>query len=83
MADDMVPEGQTTPLTNENWHRVVGILMLKFGVIAVEILPEDVMRLGNGMAVFVDVTEPNRFVVRVMPEEIFEQYKKEKGGITT
>lgn len=79
MAEEpVVPEAK--PITNENWHRIVGILLLKFGFTTIEILAEDVLRLGNGMSIVADLSE-GKFVVRVMPTEIFELMVKEKNGI--
>lgn len=72
---------QPAPIPNENWHRIVGIIMLKFGVTYIEIFPDDVLRLGDGMSIVVDVSD-GRFIVRVMPDEIFEQLVRETGGIT-
>jgi hypothetical protein len=78
MTDEII-NGEAKQIPSENWHRIVGILMLKFGVIAMEILPEDVLRLGDGMTIVADVSD-GRFIVRVMPEDIFKLYVEERGG---
>lgn len=80
MADDIVKE-EPKPVTNEHWHRVAGIIMLKLGFRSLELVPEDVLKLQDDHVVVADV-RAGRFVVRIMDVTEVERIKREKGGIT-
>ena len=68
-------------MAHDNWHKIVGVMMLKFGVTDVEILPEDVMLLGDNDKCVVADCRGDRFVIRVMSMAEGERIARNEGGL--
>lgn len=78
---ELNPNHPVTQLTHDNWHKIVGVLMLKFGVADVEILSEDVLRLGHNDKCVVADCRNGRFVIRVMSMAEGEKLARKEGGL--
>jgi hypothetical protein len=75
------PNHPVTQMTRDNWHKIVGVIMLKLGVANVEILPEDVMLLGDNDKCVVADCRGGRFIVRVMSMAEGEKLARKEGGL--
>lgn len=78
---ELNPNHPITQLTHDNWHKIVGVLMLKFGYTDVEILSEDVRRLGDMEKCVVADCRGGRFVIRVMDIKEGEKLARKEGGL--
>jgi len=78
---ELNPNHPITRLTHDNWHKIVGVLMLKFNVTDVEILADDVARLGDNEKAIVADCRGGRFVVRVMDMKDAAELARKEGGL--
>jgi len=81
VGDELNPDHPVTRLTHDNWHKIVGVLMLKFGLTDVEILSEDVLRLGDNEKCVVADCRGGKFVIRVMDMAEGEKLARREGGL--
>lgn len=79
----MITGNPNHPVVKEmegNWHKLAAILMLKFGVRNLEILPEDVRLMTEGMGIVAD-TRDGKFFLRVVTREEGDALAREHGGM--
>ncbi len=78
---ELNPNHPVTQEVHDHWHKICAILMMRFGVDAVEITEADVAALGhNEKAVCAD-TRGGRFVVKLVSMEEGERLARKAGGL--
>lgn len=75
------PNHPVTQMTRDNWHKIVGVLMLKFGVTDVEIEIDDVLRMGDNEKAVVADCRGGRFIIRVMDNKQAVALARKEGGL--
>jgi hypothetical protein len=68
-------------MTHDQWHKIVGVLMLKFGVTDVEIESDDVVRLGDNEKAVVADCRGGRFIIRVVGMDEARKLAHREGGL--
>lgn len=81
---ELNPNHPVTQEVRDHWHKIVAVLMTKFGVTDVEILEEDVAKLaGNNRAVVVDCRN-GKFFIRMMSmeqgRELLQKQERKQNG---
>jgi hypothetical protein len=78
---ELNPNHPVTQMTHDNWHKIVGVIMLKFDVTDVEILAEDVARIGDNDKAVVADCRGGKFVIRVMNQKQAAALARKEGGL--
>jgi hypothetical protein len=78
---ELNPNHPVTQMTHDNWHKIVGVIMLKFGVTDVEIESDDVLRLGDNEKAVVADCRGGRFIIRVVGMDEARKLARKEGGL--
>lgn len=76
---ELNPNHPVTQEMHDNWHKIVALIMRKFGVSEVEIGLEDIS--GEGMAVVADTRKNDVLIIRLITMKEAEKLAKEVGGL--
>ncbi len=79
---ELNPNHPVTMESRDQWHKIVAILMLKFGVTEVEITVDDVMGLAERLDGTCVVLHPvgKKMFVRLVSMEEGQRLAREAGG---
>lgn len=78
---ELNPNHPVTREMSEQWHKIVGLLMLKFGEHHIEITSEDIARLHEmNSAVAIEPTD-DVIHLRLMSFEEGERLARKEGGL--
>ena len=73
---EMNPEHPVTQQMREQWHKVVGLLMLHAGIKEFEITPEIIAKLGNCEYAVIMDNRAGRATVRMLKAEEAEAFMR-------
>ena len=81
---ELNPNHPVTLLAHNEWHKLCGCLLAKWGLPSVEITEADVMamaqEIGEGGAIALDC-RGGRMVIRLLRKAEAEQLAKQEGGL--
>lgn len=84
------PNNEVVQAVDDQWHKIVYVIMRKLGVENVDITMEDIKRVqeeSNRFAVCLDCLSHGKLeptmAVRILPMEEAERLAREEGGLPT
>lgn len=78
---ELNPNHPITRMTHDQWHKVVGVLMLKMNLTEMEITLDDLVLLGDNEKAVVADCRGGKFVVRVMGMDEARKLARKEGGL--